>query len=132
MKTMVLLVAFVIGVGGLAGAQQTTILAAPTDSVTKIYVGTWEGPYTSDHALPGSIRLVIGYDSTWNATMAITAQMPLPLASLSEFKITGEKLSWRQELMGGQCSGGATLAEGAMSGSLTCGPMEIPFVLRKK
>jgi hypothetical protein len=120
-----------VSAAGPLAAQHTMATPAAADTLTKLYVGTWEGPYTSPHG-SGTLRLVITRDSTWKGSMGLTSDMPLPVSALTDFKVTDARVTWTQEIMNIQCTGAAAIVEGSLSGSVNCGQADLPFILRKK
>ncbi len=121
-----------------ATAQAPTPRPSPTPaSVEKLLIGTWEGPYQSDQAPPGGLRLVIAKDPQWKATLGVISDQEVPPGEVQEFKVEGEHLSWVQEIAGMVCRTSASLDSGTLKGDTSCeqgGVVAITasFVLLKK
>ena len=121
-----------------AAAQAPTPRPSPTPaSVEKSLIGTWEGPYQSEQAPPGLLRLVISKDTAWKATLGVITDQDVPAGEVQELKINGENLSWVQEIMGMTCRSSASLEAGSLKGETSCeqgGAVAITasFVLLKK
>lgn len=130
--------AFLAATALSAAAQAPTPKPSPTPaSIEKRLIGTWEGPYQSDQAPPGLLRLVIAKDSLWKATLGVITDQDVPAGEVQELKVEGEHLSWIQEIMGMVCRTSAYLDTGTLKGDTSCeqgGAVTITasFVLLKK
>lgn len=134
----------VLALGLLAASALPAVAQAPTPrptptpaSVENGLIGTWEGPYQSDQAPPGLLRLVISKDTAWKATLGVLTDQDVPAGEVQELKINGEGLSWVQEIMGMICRSTASLEAGSLKGDTSCeqgGAVAITasFVLLKK
>ena len=123
----------------LAAAPARAQVPAPkTDDIGPKLIGTWEGPYQSDQAPPGSLRLVIGKEANvWRVTLQVQADQPIDAAEIRDFKIEGAQMSWVQDIMGMECRTQANLESGALKGGTECsqgGAVAITatFVMLKK
>lgn len=121
-----------------AAAQAPTPKPSSTPaSVERQLIGTWEGPYQSDQAPPGGLRLVIAKDPEWKATLGVITDQDVPAGEVQELKVEGAYLSWVQEIMGMTCRTSASLVSGTLKGDTSCeqgGAVTITasFVLLKK
>ncbi|HTL05473.1 MAG TPA: hypothetical protein VL241_06965 [Gemmatimonadales bacterium] len=102
---------------GVAAAQQP---AAP--DISKQLLGTWEGPYQSEAAPPGSLRLTIakGDKGEWKVTMIVLSDQPPPTGDIQEFTVQGNSLSWSQDIADMQCKSTAQLVAGVLKGTAEC------------
>lgn len=109
----------------------------PADMGPKL-IGTWEGPYQSDQAAPGSLKLVIGKEAgAWKVTLGVVTDQPIDAADVREFKLEGNEVSWIQDIMGMECRTLAHLEAGTLKGGTECtqgGAVAITatFVMLKK
>lgn len=121
-----------------AAAQAQAPRPTPTPaSVEKVLIGTWEGPYQSEQAPPGLLRLVISKDTRWKASLGVITDQDVPAGEVQELKVDGENVSWVQEIMGMTCRTSAALDAGSLKGDTSCeqgGAVAITasFVLLKK
>ena len=114
-----------------AAAQSTAKEAAPDSA--KALIGTWEGNYTSDHAGPGGMKLVIARDSALKATaLSIAIGGELQSVPVHDFAVTANDISWIQETMGMSCQATAVVKAGQMKGAVVCGHGQIAFTLSKR
>jgi hypothetical protein len=114
-----------------AGAQVAAKESAPDSA--KALIGTWEGSYSSDHAGPGGMKLVIAKDSIFKATslsLAIGGEMQSVL--VHDLIVTSSDISWIQETMGMSCQATAIVKSGQMKGAVVCGHGQITFTLSKR
>jgi hypothetical protein len=127
-KSLFVLLALAAGAPLAAQVPHPKVDAAPL-------LGTWEGPYTSDHA-SGGLRLVITRDTVWKATLGSAPETMFPETSVDEFKVEGNNLSWTQAIMGAACSATAALEGSALKGELACDhdgtAVRISFLLVKR
>ena len=102
---------------------------------TSPLLGTWEGPYRSDHS-SGGFRLVITRDTVWKATLATAPETTLPESAVDDFKVEGTSIYWTQSLMGASCAASAELEGSALKGEISCDhggtAMRITFLLLKR
>jgi len=121
-----------------AAAQAPAPKPSPAPaSFEKVLIGTWEGPYQSDQAPPGLLRLVISKDPQWKATLGVITDQDVPAGDVQELKVEGEHLFWVQDIMGMVCRTSASLDSGTLKGDTSCeqgGAVAITasFVLLKK
>lgn len=118
---------FVLSLAGLALAAQSTVAQVPTprgsdaeSAAEKQLIGTWEGPYQSDQASPGGLRLVISKDTAWKAVLTVSTDQEVPTGEVTEFKVEGTRLSWVQEIMGMTCRSSGELVAGTLKGETAC------------
>ena len=123
----------------LAAAPARAQVPAPkTDDLGSKLIGTWEGPYQSDQAPPGVLRLVIGKeDGIWKVTLQVQTDQPIDAAEVRDFKLEGPQISWSQDIMGMECKSQAALENGTLKGGTECsqgGAVAITatFVMLKK
>jgi hypothetical protein len=121
-----------LAVTSSVAAAQSTAKAATPDSA-KVLIGTWEGTYTSDHADPGGMKLVIAKDSVLKATaLSIAIGGEMQSLPVHDFVVTANDISWIQETMGMSCQATAVLKSGQMKGAVVCGHGQISFTLSKR
>src|SRR3954468_12240966 len=71
-------------------------------------LGTWEGPFTTDHGPSGTMQVVVAHDSTGvRATMKISLHPDMAPSNLTDIKHVGDKITLAQETGGMRCSGSA-------------------------
>ncbi len=108
------------------------------DDISPKLIGTWEGPYQSDQAPPGSLRLVIGKEEgAWKVTLQVQSDQPIDAADVRDFKVDGAQISWAQDIMGMECKSQATLENGTLKGGTECSQggavaISATFVMLKK
>jgi len=85
-------------------------------------IGIWEGPYQSEAAPPGSLRLVIaqGVDRAWKVTLEVFSDDPPPAGEVRDFKVEGDTVSWAQPVSDFECLSKAILVAGMLKGSAEC------------
>jgi hypothetical protein len=114
-----------------ASAQATAKEATPDSA--KALIGTWEGTYTSDHAGPGGMKLVIATDSVIKAVaLSIAMGGEMQSVPVHDFAVTSNDISWIQETMGMSCQATAVVKSGQMKGAVVCGHGQIGFTLSKR
>ena len=134
MKVTSVALAFVVLSGASAAAQAPPAAADMSEKL----LGTWEGPYQSDMAPPGGIRLVAAIENgAWRVTIAVISDQELPSSEISDFKVEGGVVSWSQEIMGLDCRSQASIENGVLKGGTECssgGALAITatFLLQKK
>jgi hypothetical protein len=123
----------------LAVAPMSAQVPTPkTDDISPKLIGTWEGPYQSDQAAPGSLKLVIGKEiGVWKVTLQVQTDQPIDAAEVRDFKVEGAEVSWLQDIMGMECRTQAALESGTLKGGTECsqgGAVAITatFVMLKK
>ena len=124
----------VIGLAITSGAAsaQSTAQAVTPDSA-KALIGTWEGSYSSDHADPGAMKLVIVKDSVLKVSaLSIAIGGGMQSVPVHDFVVTTNDISWVQETMGMTCQATAVLKSGQMKGAVVCGHGQISFTLSKR
>lgn len=92
---------------------------APT-AAEKPFMGTWEGPYTSEQAAPGELRLVISKDTTLKASLTVMSDQPIEAGETRELKIEDGVISWVQDIMGMVCKASAMVNAGTLKGETVC------------
>ncbi len=121
----------------LSGASAAAQAPAVADMSNKL-IGTWEGPYQSDMAPPGGLRLVVAMESgVWKVTIAIVSDQEIPSSEINDFKVEGETVSWSQEVMGLDCRSQASVENGVLKGGTECSSggataIAVTFLLQKK
>jgi hypothetical protein len=86
----------------------------------KPFLGTWEGPYTSEQAAPGELRLVISKDTTLKASLTVMSDQPIEAGETRELKIEEGVISWVQDIMGMVCRASAMINAGTLKGETVC------------
>jgi hypothetical protein len=136
---MIRTTSFALGLALLAAAPLGAQVPAPkTDDIGPKLIGTWEGPYQSDQASPGTLRLVIGKEAdAWKVTLQVQSDQPIDAAEVRDFKVDGSQVSWAQDIMGMECKTLANLESGTLKGTTECsqgGAVAITatFVMLKK
>ncbi|HEU5217714.1 MAG TPA: hypothetical protein VFU23_03600 [Gemmatimonadales bacterium] len=104
-----------------AGSVRAQVPTPKTDDMSSKIIGTWEGPYQSDQASPGTLRLVVGKEAdVWKVTLQVQTDQPIDAADVEEFKVDGAQVSWMQGIMGMECRTQATLENGTLKGTTEC------------
>jgi len=112
-------------------AQSSSKEATPDSA--KALIGTWEGTYTSDHAGPGAMKIVIAKDSVLKATaLSIAIGGEMQSVPVHDFVVTSTDISWIQETMGMSCQATAIVKSGQMKGAIVCGHGQIAFTMSKR
>jgi hypothetical protein len=93
--------------------------AAPT-AAEKPFLGTWEGPYTSEQAAPGELRLVIARDTALKASLTVMSDQPIDAGEIRELKVEDGVISWVQDIMGMVCRAAAMINAGSLKGETVC------------
>ena len=92
-----------------------------TEDITPRLLGTWQGPYQSETAPPGGLKLVIGKEAAaWKVSLAVLTDQPVDAADVRDFKVQGSEVSWIQDIMGMECKTLAHLADGTLKGGTEC------------
>lgn len=127
----------IVVLGGAPAAAQTP--AAPTaPDISERLIGTWEGPYQSDAAPPGGIRLIVAREGgAWKVTLGVISDQELPTSEVTDFKVEGDVVSWSQGIAGLDCNSQATIENGVLKGGTECSagggaPITATFLLQKK
>ncbi len=121
-----------------AGGLSAQMPMPKTDDISPKLIGTWEGPYQSDQAPPGALRLVIAKEAeVWKVTLQVQSDQPIDAAEVRDFKVEGAQISWAQDIMGMECKTEATIENGTLKGGTECsqgGAVSITatFVMLKK
>ena len=121
-----------------AAPGRAQVPAPKTDDITSKLLGTWEGPYQSDQAPPGALRLVIGKEAgAWKVTLQVQSDQPIDAADVRDFKLEGAQVSWAQDIMGMECKTLANYENSTLKGTTECsqgGAVAITatFVMLKK
>jgi hypothetical protein len=116
MRALALLVLLAAPVAAQSPAPKPV---APT-AAEKPFLGTWEGPYTSEQAAPGELRLVISKDTTLQASLTVMSDQPIEAGETRELKIEGGVISWVQDIMGMVCRASAMINAGTLKGETVC------------
>jgi hypothetical protein len=123
----------------LAAAPVHAQVPAPkTEDIGPKLLGVWEGPYQSDQAAPGSLRLSIEKEAgAWKVSLQVQSDQPIDAAEVRDFTVDGVQISWVQDIMGMECKSQATLENGTLKGGTECsqgGAVAITatFVMLKK
>ena len=93
-----------------------------TDDISPKLLGTWQGPYQSEQAPPGGLKLVIAMEgAVWKVTLAVVADEPIDAAEVREFKVEGNEITWTQDIMDMTCKTLAHLTAGStLTGGTEC------------
>jgi len=93
-----------------------------TEDIGPKLLGTWQGPYQSEQAPPGGLKLVIAMEgAVWKVTLAVVADEPIQAAEVRDFKVEGGEISWAQDIMDMQCKSLARLTAGnTLTGQSEC------------
>ncbi len=103
-----------------AVAQSPAPKPVPPTAAEKPFMGTWEGPYTSEQAAPGQLRLVISKDTTLQASLTVMSDEPIEAGETRELKIEDGVISWVQDIMGMVCKASAMINAGTLKGESVC------------
>ena len=116
MRALALLVLFAAPVAAQSPAPKPV---APT-AAEKPFLGTWEGPYASEQAAPGELRLVISKDTTLKASLTVMSDQPIEAGEVRELKIEDGVISWVQDIMEMSCRASAMVNAGTLKGETVC------------
>ena len=131
-RARLLATAIALTIGSRRLHAQSAAKEAMPDSA-KALIGTWEGQYTSDHADPGAMKLVIAKDSVVKVTaLSIAMGGEMQSVTVHDFSVTTNDISWIQDMMGMSCQATAVLKAGQMRGAVVCGHGQIAFTLSKR
>jgi len=120
MRTTLLSVAAAALLSGALRAQAPAPTPKPAE-VEKALLGKWEGPYQSDQAPPGSLRLLVAKEAgAWKVSLQVISDQELPAGDVKEFKVVGKTVSWDQEISGLLCHASAELVNGTLTGGSQC------------
>jgi len=132
-RVLFLLVGTIALAIGSRSLRAQSSVKEPTPDSAKALVGTWEGNYTSDHAGPGGMKLVIAKDSVIKATsLSIAMGGEMQSVPVHDFVVTANDISWIQETMGMSCQATAVVKGGQLKGAVVCGHGQIAFTLSKR
>lgn len=127
MKHMMVLVGLLALAPGAMHAQQPTPSPLPQPKVDQPadigpkLIGTWQGPYASDQAPPGSLKMVIAREAgVWRVTLEVISDQPVDASDVREFTVNGNEISWLQDIAGLQCKSLVMLENGALKGGSEC------------
>ena len=127
-----LVLLFTVTVSTRSAAQSTPSASTATADSVKAFVGAWQGTYTSDHAPPGAMKLVIVKDSVLKMTsLAMAMGKDMTEMSTKNFTAAATDISWTQDTMGMSCEAAAILKNGQMKGTIVCGHGSVTFTLDK-
>lgn len=105
-----------------AGRLAAQGAAAPAGDLAEKILGIWEGPYQSDAAPPGSIRLVVAKENgAWKVSLGVISDQDIPASDVADFKVEGSQVSWSQGIAGMDCRTVATIENGFLKGGTECG-----------
>lgn len=108
-------------VAGLALTVTSAVPAQGNGSVAKQVIGTWQGPYQTDQAPPGSLKLTVARDTSgWKVSMDVISDDPPAVGEVREFKVEGDQVSWVQDIAEMECRSVAKLVAGALKGTSEC------------
>jgi hypothetical protein len=111
-------------VTSLLVALLATAAASPLaaqGNLAKQVVGTWQGPYQTDQAPPGSLKLVVARDTSgWKVTMDVISDDPPPVGEIRDFKVEVDQVSWTQDIAEMECHSVAKMVGGALKGQSDC------------
>ena len=110
----------------LAVAALTPIaLVAQSNSkpdLSRQVIGVWEGPYQSEAASPGTLRLTVirAENREWKATLEIFSDQAPPAGEVRNFMVEGDTVSWVQTVADLDCYSKATIVGGLLKGTAEC------------
>jgi hypothetical protein len=122
----------------LAAPAHAQVPTPKSDDMSPKLLGTWEGPYQSDQAPPGALRLVIEMEAgAWKVTLQVQSDQPIDAAEVRDFKVDGAQVTWAQDIMGMECKTQANLENGILKGGTECSQggavaISATFVMLKK
>jgi len=116
MRALALLVLLATPVAAQSPAPKPS---TPT-AAEKPFLGTWEGPYTSEQAAPGELRLVVSRDTALKASLTVMSDEPIEAGEVRELKIENNVISWVQDIMGMVCRASAMINAGTLKGESVC------------
>lgn len=112
--------AFLVLLAAPAVAQSPAPKPGSPPAREKPFLGTWEGPYQSEQAAPGEIRLVISRDTALKASLTVMSDQPIEAGEVRELKVEDNVLSWVQDIMGMVCRAAAMTNAGTLKGETVC------------
>lgn len=101
-------------------AQSPAPKPSSPSAAERPFLGTWEGPYQSEQAAPGEIRLVISRDTALKASLTVMSDQPIEAGEVRELKVEDNVLSWVQDIMGMTCRASAMINAGTLKGETVC------------
>lgn len=119
MKRMVLVLGLV-AITALPASAQAPKPAPALSAQQKQLIGTWEGPYTSEQAAPGGLRLVIARDSVWKLTLEVISDQAIAVGEVREITVEGTTVSWVQDIMEMTCRAQGAIVAGTLKGDTSC------------
>ena len=119
MKRVILVLGLTAATAMPAAAQASKPAPAPT-AQDKQFIGTWEGPYASEQAPPGSLRVVITKDTDWKLTLEVIADQAIAAGEVRELKVEGGVISWVQDIMEMTCKAQGSIVGGTLKGETNC------------
>jgi hypothetical protein len=93
---------------------------APLSAQEKLLLGVWEGPYASEQAPPGGLRVEIAHDSAWKVTLEVISDQAIAAGEIRELKVEGSSISWVQDIMDMVCRASAAIVGGTLKGETSC------------
>jgi hypothetical protein len=100
--------------------------------------GSWTGTLTQHQGDSSLVHMSVAHDSLRNVTLRISTNKPTQVGTARDFVMTGDKLSWTQDLSGASCKATAVvtsatpLGSEVMKGTMACEHGEIAFTLHKE
>jgi hypothetical protein len=103
-----------------AGQSSRPKVPPPISAQEKQLIGTWEGPYASEQAPPGGLRLVIARDSVWKVTLEVLSDQAIAAGEIRDLKVEGSSLSWVQDIADMLCRASGAIVDGTLKGDTSC------------
>jgi hypothetical protein len=114
------ILALLILLAAPAAAQSPAPKPTAPTAAEKPFLGTWEGPYASEQAAPGELRLVIARDTALKASLTVMSDQPIEAGEVRDLRITDGVISWVQDIMEMVCRASARIDAGTLKGETAC------------
>lgn len=114
-----------------ARAQGPAPKPATTDTLAAHLLGTWDGRFVTDHGT-GALQITVSKEAVWKVAIEMAHDDQAIPTRVSDVKVAGKTISWRQEVMGMTCDATATVNGLSMNGDASCGALSYKMELQKK
>lgn len=100
--------------------------------------GSWAGTLRSHAGAEKPFAMAVTRDSVRQVAVSFTAEQAPRFGAAEDFALSGDKLTWTQDLAGAPCkaiavvSAATSKAPAELKGTMTCDRDELTFSVRKK
>ena len=101
------------------------------DTVSSSLAGRWEGRNVAPHG-EASLVIIMTVAPMVKADMYLDPSASGPAIPLHDVTAKRDSVTWKQSLMGMECTGAAAVTGNAMKGTITCPGVSSIFSLTKK